>query len=259
MSNRQRLDEALVARGLYESRSRARDAILRGTVSVDGETVLKPAQRIGTDAVIARADPAAGYVSRAALKLKHALARFAIPVRGAGALDIGASTGGFSQVLLEEGVAQVTAIDVGHGQMKLADRRLTVIEGLNARHLEARHLGHAVDVVVCDVSFISLWIALPPAMDFDRPGAVLVAMSKPQFEVGREAIGKGGIVADEAERQRACEDISRFIAGRGWSVLGLEPSPIEGADGNRAVLIVARKGAAEGAGSAGLTPSGRDA
>jgi len=239
---RQRLDEALVSRGLYASRSRARDAILRGTVSIDGETAQKPAQLIGPNNVVRLIDEAQGYVSRAALKLKHALPHFGILAMGRNALDIGASTGGFTQVLLEQGASHVTAIDVGHGQMVIGDPRVTSIEGLNARDLGAEHLAHPVDLVVCDVSFISLKLALPPALDLAEEGAHLVALVKPQFEVGREAIGKGGIVTDELEQQRVCGEIADFLRRRGWTVLGLAPSPIEGGDGNREFLIAARKG-----------------
>ena len=156
MSTRQRLDEALVARGLYASRSRARDAVLRGTVRVNGEVAAKPSQPVGANAIIDLADEAQHYVSRAALKLKHGLSHFGIDPHGRHALDIGASTGGFTQVLLEQGAAHVTAIDVGHGQMQVEDERVTLIEGLNARDLAEHHLPHPIDLIVCDVSFISL-------------------------------------------------------------------------------------------------------
>lgn len=239
---RQRLDEALVARGLYPSRSRARDAILRGTVSINGEPARKPAQPIGPDAVVALTDEAQAYVSRAALKLKHGLAHFGIQVSGRHALDIGASTGGFTQVLLEQGAAHVTAVDVGHGQMMIADRRLFSIEGLNVRDLAPKHLAYPVDLVVCDVSFISLKLALPPALELAEEGACLVALVKPQFEVGRDALGKGGLVSDEADHARVCEDVATMIRRQGWSVIGLAPSPLDGGDGNKEFLIAARKG-----------------
>lgn len=242
MSIRQRLDEALVARGFYSSRSRARDAILRGTVSIDGETARKPAHPVGPNTVIELNDQAKSYVSRAALKLKHGLAHFNIRVEGCHALDIGASTGGFTQVLLEQGAAHVTAIDVGHGQMTLEDPRLTSIEGLNARDLGPQHLSHPVDLLVCDVSFISLKLALPPALELAGEGAHLVALIKPQFEAGRDALGKGGLVTDDADHARVCEDIVTLLQREGWTVLGLTPSPLEGGDGNREFLIAARKG-----------------
>jgi 23S rRNA (cytidine1920-2'-O)/16S rRNA (cytidine1409-2'-O)-methyltransferase len=187
-------------------------------------------------------DAARNYVSRAALKLKHGLAQFGISASGKACLDIGASTGGFTQVLLEEGAAHVTAIDVGHGQMKLDDPRITLIEGLNARDLCADHLGAPVDLVVCDVSFISLRLALPRALELAAEGAVLVALIKPQFEAGRDAVGKGGIVTDPLEHERVCREITEFLLGEGWRVLGVTASPVEGGDGNREFLIGAVKG-----------------
>jgi 23S rRNA (cytidine1920-2'-O)/16S rRNA (cytidine1409-2'-O)-methyltransferase len=242
MSIRQRLDDALVTRGLYPSRSRARDAVLRGTVTIDGEAASKPGQLVGPNSVISIADEARHYVSRAALKLKHGLSHFAIDPHGRHALDIGASTGGFTQVLLEQGAAHVTAIDVGHGQMQVRDTRVTLIEGLNARDLAARHLAHPIDLIVCDVSFISLKLALPPALDLAEEGAWLVALVKPQFEVGREHLGKGGVVTDDTEQQRVCTEIADLLRRHGWRVIGLAPSPIAGGDGNREFLIAARKG-----------------
>ena len=241
MSIRQRLDEALVARGLYPSRSRARDAVLRGTVHVNGETAAKPAQMIAGNAAITLSDEAQPYVSRAALKLKHALRHFGLSASGAKALDIGASTGGFTQVLLEEGAAHVTAIDVGHGQMMIEDKRLTLIEGLNARDLAQQHLAYPVDFVVCDVSFISLQLALPPALGLAEEGAHLVALIKPQFEVGRDGLGKGGLVTDETSQARVCAEIAELLQRHGWTVLGLTLSPLAGGDGNREFLIAARK------------------
>jgi len=241
MSTRQRLDEALVTRGLCASRSRARDAVLRGTVQVDGEQAAKPSQIVGANNVLTIHDEAQAYVSRAALKLKHGLSHFGIEVRGKRALDIGASTGGFTQVLLEQGAAHVTAIDVGHGQMKLQDPRITLIEGLNARDLSTEHLSGPVEVIVCDVSFISLKLALPPALALAEKGARLVALIKPQFEAGREALGKGGIVSDPLEHERVCREIVAFLTAQGWRVLGLAASPVEGGDGNREFLVAAAK------------------
>ncbi|MCA3555871.1 MAG: TlyA family RNA methyltransferase [Aestuariivirga sp.] len=241
MSVRQRLDEALVARGLYPSRSRARDAVLRGTVKVDGERAAKPSQAVGPDNALTVDDKAQAYVSRAALKLSHGLARFGISARGKNALDIGASAGGFTQVLLEQGAAHVTAIDVGHGQMKVAGPRVRLIEGLNARDLCAEHLDRAIQLIVCDVSFISLKLALPPALGLAEEGAQLVALIKPQFEAGRDAVGKGGIVASPGTHERVCLDIADFLRSEGWRVLGLEASPVGGGDGNREFLVAAAK------------------
>lgn len=242
MSTRQRLDEALVARGLYPSRSRARDAVLRGTVMVDGEKAAKPSQAVGASNVLTIADEAQAYVSRAALKLKHGLAHFGVSAAGKNCLDIGASTGGFTQVLLKEGAAHVTAIDVGHGQMKLRDPRITLIEGLNARDLRAEHLALPVQLIVCDVSFISLQLALPPTLQLVAADAILVALIKPQFEAGRDAVGKGGIVSDPMEHERVCAEVTAFLREQGWRVLGVTDSPVEGGDGNREFLVAARKG-----------------
>lgn len=240
MRDRPRLDELLVARGYYPSRSRARDAVLRGGVTVNGVVAVKPAAMTDEDAEILISDAARDYVSRGALKLKHGLAHFGIEVKGRHALDIGASTGGFSQVLLEQGAAHVTAIDVGHGQMRLEDPRLTVVEGLNARDLERDHVAHSIDLIVCDVSFISLKLALPKALALAERGAVLVALVKPQFEVGRDKIGKGGIVSDASARERACRDVADFLEASGWRVRGLTPSPVAGGDGNVEYLMAAR-------------------
>jgi 23S rRNA (cytidine1920-2'-O)/16S rRNA (cytidine1409-2'-O)-methyltransferase len=242
MPARQRLDEALVARGLFASRSRARDAVLRGTVTVDGAPAAKPSQNIGEHSIVAVRDAAQAYVSRAALKLKHGLKHFGISAEGKACLDIGASTGGFTQVLLEQGAAHVTAIDVGHGQMKLEDPRIQLIEGLNARDLSTEHLEGPVQLIVCDVSFISLKLALPKAIALAEEGAALVALIKPQFEAGRDAVGKGGIVSDPAEHERVCGEIVAFLEGQGWRVLGVTPSPVEGGDGNREFLVGAVKG-----------------
>ncbi len=241
MSSRRRLDELLVARGFYPSRSRARDAVMRGTIKVAGAVALKPAQLVSDDAGIETIDAGRAYVSRAALKLIHGLDRFAIESKTRYCLDIGASTGGFTQVLLERGAAHVTAIDVGHGQMMLKDPRLTAMEGLNARDLTAGHLAHPVDLITCDVSFISLKLALPPALSLARVGTELIALIKPQFEAGRGALGKTGIVTDAKEHARVCTGIAEFLSNLGWQVLGIEPSPIAGGHGNREFLIAARR------------------
>jgi len=241
---RQRLDEALVARGLYPTRSRARDAVKRGTVTVDGLTITKPAQPVSDDAVIAIADQAQAYVSRAALKLKHGLDHFALSPRGLHCLDIGASTGGFSEVLLEQGARHVTAIDVGHGQFAPAlarDPRVTLWEGLNVRDLEPRHLKAPPQFIVCDVGFISLKLALPRALHLAAPDAKLVALIKPQFEAGRAALSRDGVVKDELARRQVCDDIASWLKGEAWSVIGLTASPLEGGSGNKEFLIAAEK------------------
>lgn len=244
-ATRQRLDQVLVNRNLYETRSRARDAVLRGAVMVDGKTVTKPGQPVAPDTAITLADDARGYVSRAALKLKHALQHFAIDVAGRAALDLGASTGGFVQVLLEHGARHVDAVDVGHGQLSAplqADPRVTSIEGLNARDLTREHVSEPVEVVTCDVSFISLKLALPPALTLAEPGATLIALIKPQFEVGRAGLGKDGVVRNETQHQQVCDQVAAWLEGeQGWHVHGVIPSPIVGADGNREYVIFAQK------------------
>lgn len=245
MAERERLDQLLVARGLVESRARARDAVLRGHVRVDGVATDKPGQKVATGARLDVDDPAGGYVSRAALKLKAGLERFSFDVAGRIALDLGASTGGFTQVLLEAGALKVHAIDVGHGQMHPSvadDPRVLRRDGVNARALTLDDLGgeHPA-VVVSDMSFISLRLALPPALGLAAPGACGLFLVKPQFEAGREAVGKGGLVAPEVGEDVA-RDLAAWLAGRpGWSVLGLEPSPITGGDGNREWLLAAVK------------------
>ncbi|MBN9065966.1 MAG: TlyA family RNA methyltransferase [Rhizobiales bacterium] len=241
-----RLDELLVARGFFASRSRARDAIQRGTVRVGGKVAAKAGEGVSPDAEISADDPARAYVSRAALKLNAALDAFDLAPANAYALDLGASTGGFTQVLLERGARHVTAIDVGHGQLHeriAADPRVTSIEGLNVRELRESDLGGvAPDFLTADLSFIlsfiSLRLALPPALRLAAPGARGVFLVKPQFEAGREAIGKGGILRDPAEGERIARELRHWLDSQpGWRPIGLVPSPIEGGDGNREYLL----------------------
>lgn len=250
-TERMRLDEALVAAGLAPSRARARDMILRGTVSIDGVPADKPARKVLAHERLSVSDPASSYVSRAALKLLAGLQAFGFDPRGLDALDLGASTGGFTQVLLQRGAAKVIAVDVGHGQMDAtlaADPRVVLQEGLNARNLAAEHLAdHAVGAVVADLSFISLKLALPPALALAEPGAWGIFLVKPQFEVGREGLGKGGIVRDPELARAAADGIAAWLAARqGWDVRGLVPSPVAGGDGNTEFLLGARKHGAAG-------------
>lgn len=241
-----RLDELLVRRGLFPSRSRARDAIERGKVRLNSAIATKPGLAVAEDATIEVDDPASAYVSRAALKLIAALDHFGIQVSDKIALDIGASTGGFTQVLLERGAKHVIAIDVGHGQLHPSlrdDRRVTSIEGLNARALSATDIGNqAPDMLVSDVSFISLKLALPPALALAADRADGIFLVKPQFEAGHDAIGKGGLLRDAEDGPRVAEDLRLWLdAQPGWRAIGVIPSPIEGGDGNREFLLAGKK------------------
>ena len=243
---RLRLDELLVARGEFASRSRARDAIARGVVKVDGDIATKAGQPVAENAVLRIDDPARHYVSRAALKLTAALDHFGIDPDGSLALDIGASTGGFTQVLLERGARHVIALDVGHGQLDpnlAGNAGITLLEGLNARELTLAHLSdRRPDLLVCDVSFISLKLALPPALGLAKSGAQGVFLVKPQFEAGREAIGKGGLLRDPGLAERIAEELRDWLdAVPGWRALGYHTSPIEGGDGNREFLLAGVK------------------
>jgi 23S rRNA (cytidine1920-2'-O)/16S rRNA (cytidine1409-2'-O)-methyltransferase len=243
---RERLDVALVARGLVPSRSRARDLIERGLVLVDGHVARKAGDAIAPDANVALADGSgAGFVSRGALKLKAALDHYAFDAAGRVAIDVGASTGGFTQVLLQAGAARVYAVDVGHRQLNphlLADPRVVSLEGTDARSLDRTIVPDAVGAIVADVSFISLTKALGPALALADAQAWLVALVKPQFEAGREAVGKGGIVRDEATRLAAVDTVRSWLASQpGWVLREAIPSPIAGGDGNQEYLIGATR------------------
>ncbi|MCO6177313.1 TlyA family RNA methyltransferase [Ciceribacter sp. RN22] len=242
----QRLDQLLVALNLVASRSRARDAIQRGTVKVDGKVVTKPSLTFSSDVAIEIDDPAQDYVSRAALKLVAGLDHFGLDPSGQECLDVGASTGGFTEVLLKRGAAHVTAIDVGHDQMHprvAADPRVTNIEGLNARYLESEDIGdRPISFVVSDVSFISLKLALAPALDMAESGSRCLLLVKPQFEAGREAISKAGLLKDPASAPAVAAELERWLVeDMGWQSLGLIPSPIAGGDGNQEFLLAGRK------------------
>lgn len=237
-----RLDQMLVRLGFYDSRSRARDAISRGAVLVNGRIAAKAGVTVTASAEIELSDPARDYVSRAALKLKAGLEAFKFDPAGRDALDIGASTGGFTQVLLEAGANHVMAVDVGHDQLHATlagDPRVTSLEGLNARDLIREHLAERdIGAVVSDVSFISLKLALPPALDLAAPGAFAVLLVKPQFEAGRTAIGKGGLLKDPELGPRIASDLAQWLGSQpGWRAVGPIPSPIVGGDGNREFLI----------------------
>jgi 23S rRNA (cytidine1920-2'-O)/16S rRNA (cytidine1409-2'-O)-methyltransferase len=235
-----RLDLMLVQRGLAPSRAQAQDLIKRGLISVAGSVVLRAATPVHQDDVI-RVAAVPRYVSRAALKLVAALDHFGFAVDGVVALDVGASTGGFTQVLIERGAARVYAVDVGHGQLhpQLARlKRVVSLEGSDARRLDRSAVPEPVGAIVADVSFISLTKALPAALGLARDGAWLVALIKPQFEAGRGAVGKGGIVREAAQRQRAVELVRDWLGAQaGWRVLDVIPAPIRGGSANQEFLI----------------------
>jgi len=240
---RTRLDTLLVSRGLVESRERARALILAGKVHVAGQPAAKAGSLVPDDAEIRVAEPEHPWVSRGGVKLAHALDVFAIDVSGALALDIGASTGGFTDVLLQRGASRVIAIDVGHGQLhwKLrTDPRVTVIEGINARALtpaDVPELGAGAHIVTIDVSFISLRHILPVVPGLLAGGADVVALVKPQFEAGRADVGRGGLVVDPAVHSRVIDEVTAAAAAVGLSRAGLVESPITGAEGNREFLM----------------------
>ena len=241
MSARIRLDQALEARGLLPSRARARDAVLRGTVTINGVVAVKPHQPVADSDVLALHDPAATYVSRAALKLIAGLDAGEIDVAGKTCLDLGASTGGFTQVLLERGASKVFAIDVGHHQLHkslLDDPRVVSFEGLNGRDLTRDTVPDPIDLLVCDISFVSVVKVLdvPLALCAERAEAVILI--KPQFEVGRENVGKRGIVTDPLAIEKASTDVIAYMADAGWSHRISVPSPIDGGDGNTETVAV---------------------
>lgn len=239
-----RLDTLLTLRGLAPTRSRARDLVKRGLVLVAGQIETRPGVDLAADAEIAVAEDWSGYVSRGALKLAAALDQFGFDCEGRTALDVGASTGGFTQILLRRGARRVYAADVGAGQLHpdiTADPRVVNLEGTDARTLGPSLVPEPVDAIVADVSFISLAKALPAALGLAAPGAWAVALIKPQFEAGREHVGKGGIVRSEAARDAALAGVVGFFeAQAGWRVAGTMPSPIEGQSGNREYLLGAR-------------------
>jgi 23S rRNA (cytidine1920-2'-O)/16S rRNA (cytidine1409-2'-O)-methyltransferase len=241
MSGRVRLDQALVARGLFASRARAQAAIAAGLVTVDGAAADKPGQLVAGDAVLAAQEPWP-WVSRAGVKLAAALDAFGVDPAGLGCLDIGASTGGFTDVLLARGAAHVTAVDVGHGQLDprlAADPRVRSLEGLDARSLTAADLPGPPDLIVCDASFISLVKLLPAPLALAPPAAILIALVKPQFEAGRTRIGRGGKVADDVAAQVAAETAAALDGMAGFAVRALIDSPIRGGEGAREFLLLA--------------------
>jgi 23S rRNA (cytidine1920-2'-O)/16S rRNA (cytidine1409-2'-O)-methyltransferase len=236
--SRLRIDRLLVERGLFDSRAKAQAAIEAGLVHAGGALVRKASEEIAVDAAL-RASPAHPYVSRGGVKLAVALDYFGFDPRGRICLDAGASTGGFTQVLLARGAQRVTAVDVGRGQLHASLRahpEVLSLEETDIRKLSPARLGAAPDLVVIDVSFISLKLVLPAALALAKAPAQLVVLIKPQFEAGRAALKKG-VVRDRAIHAAVCTDIADFVASLGWRVLGVIPSPIQGGDGNAEFLL----------------------
>jgi 23S rRNA (cytidine1920-2'-O)/16S rRNA (cytidine1409-2'-O)-methyltransferase len=244
-SRKTRLDQLLVERGLAESRAKAQALILAGRIFSSERCLDKPGQQVAPDIALALRQDEQPYVSRGGVKLAHALDHFRLDPTGLSALDLGASTGGFTDVLLQRGARCVFAVDVGYGQLDWRlrnDLRVRVLERVNARNLSRAEIPEPFDAVVADVSFISLKLALPAALALAGPEAWLVALIKPQFEVGKGQVGKGGVVRDPALHQAVCDDIARWLADeQGWRVLGIVESPITGPKGNREFLIAARR------------------
>lgn len=242
---KERADKLLVDRGLVETRAKAQALILAGLVFTGTQRIEKAGQSIADDAPLTLKGQDHPWVSRGGLKLAHGLKHFDLDPKGLTAIDVGASTGGFTDVLLSAGAAKVYAVDVGHGQLawKLrTDPRVVVLEKTNARHLTAAQIPEPVDAVVCDASFIGLETVLPAALALTKPGAWAVALIKPQFEVGRENVGKGGVVRDPELHKSVCARIEAWFAGLpGWRVIGIAESPILGPEGNKEFLIAARK------------------
>ena len=241
---RVRLDQLLVTRGLSRSRERARAQILTGDVSVDGRTITKAGTLVDEQAAVVVREPEHPWVSRGGVKLAHALEQFGIDVADQTALDIGASTGGFTDVLLQRGAARVVALDVGHGQLDWRlrqDPRVHVVEGLNARFLRPEDLPEdlrSFDLITIDVSFISLRQILPVLPALLRPDGRVIALVKPQFEAGRSEVGKGGIVRDPAVHERVIDAVTQSAHQVGLQRLARESSPIRGAEGNMEFLLL---------------------
>jgi len=242
---KRRADQLLVEQGLAESRAKAQALILAGLVSCGARRINKPGDQLGADVALALKERDHPWVSRGGVKLAHALDHFAIEVGDHVALDIGASTGGFTEVLLSRGARRVYAVDVGHGQLawKLRqDPRVVVREKLNARYLTRADIPEPIDIITCDASFIGLSTVLPAPLALAADRAQLVALVKPQFEAGPGHVGKGGVVRDPEVHREVCERAAAWVAEQtGWAVVGIVESPILGPKGNREFLLYARR------------------
>ena len=246
MAAKQRADQLLVEQGLAESRTKAQALILAGLVSCGERRVDKPGDQLTVDAPLALKGRDHSWVSRGGVKLVHALDHFRVSLDGHVALDIGASTGGFTEVLLSRGARRVYAVDVGHGQLAWElrqDPRVVVRERLNARFLTRAEIPEPLDTITCDASFIGLATVLPAPLALAAERAQLVALVKPQFEAGPDRVGKGGVVRDPEVHREVCERVVAWVAAQpGWSVAGTVESPIRGPEGNREFLLYARRG-----------------
>jgi 23S rRNA (cytidine1920-2'-O)/16S rRNA (cytidine1409-2'-O)-methyltransferase len=247
---KRRADQLLVEQGLAESRTKAQALILAGLVNYGARRVDKPGEQLAADALLALKGRDHPWVSRGGVKLAHALDHFRSAVEGAVALDIGASTGGFTEVLLDRGARRVYAVDVGHGQLawKLRqDTRVVVLERRNARYLTRADIPESVDLITCDASFIGLATVLPASLALAAEKAQLVALVKPQFEAGPSRVGKGGVVRDPAVHREVCEGAAAWVAVQpAWAVVGIVESPILGPEGNREFLLYACRGGEAG-------------
>jgi 23S rRNA (cytidine1920-2'-O)/16S rRNA (cytidine1409-2'-O)-methyltransferase len=243
MPKKLRLDQLLVAQGLFSSREQAQRAVMAGEIKIGTRIAVKPSQLLAADTAIA-VKPTRKYVGRGALKLEKALDHFKIDMQGKVALDIGASTGGFTDCLLQRGTEKIYAVDVGHGQLDWkirSDPRVIALEKMNARFLSRAHIPELVDLGVIDVSFISLTLILPNAFELITPSGVVLALIKPQFELERADVGRGGIVRDPELHQKAQDKIVQFVTRLGHTVSGIVPSAITGADGNQEFFACMRK------------------
>ena len=247
-TNKIRIDQLLVERGLAESRTRAQALVMAGHVMLGDTKALKPGQQVADDAAVTVKGADHPWVSRGGIKLAHALTEFSMEVAEMVAMDVGSSTGGFTDVLLMNGAAKVYAVDSGTNQLawKLRqDERVIVHEQTSARILTEAHIPEPVDIIVCDASFIGLAKVLERPLTFAKPGAQLVALIKPQFEAGRDEVGKGGVVRNEAVHERVCDEVQTWLVEKGWTIAGLTTSPITGPQGNVEFLVWAKNATTE--------------